>query len=149
MCVSHTSEKDMTKLCNFSQKIRDLAFCNNVKDVLMSLGIKVYAPEGWRLFIYRSKISLKCVLLHNGNVYDSIPIAHSTTLKEKYEEMKIVLEKFSYNTHKWVICVDLKMVNFLLGQQSGYTKFPCFLRLLDSGDRAKHYTKIIGPHVKK
>jgi hypothetical protein len=28
------------------------------------------------------------------------------------------------------------MVNFLLGQQSGYTKYPCFLCLWDS--RAKH-----------
>ena len=27
---------------------------------------------------------------------------------------------------------DLKMVNFLLGQQSGFTKYPCFLCMWDS-----------------
>ena len=36
------------------------------------------------------------------------------------------------DTHKWIICVDLKLVKFRLGQQSGYTKFPCFLCLWDS-----------------
>lgn len=33
------------------------------------------------------------------------------------------------------------MVNFLLGQQSGFTKYPCFLCMWDSRDRSKHYTK--------
>ena len=77
------------------------------------------------------------------------PSSASNYIEREYEHTKFLLEIISYNTQKWVVCVDLKMVNFLLGQQSGYTKFPCFLRLLDSGDRAKHYTKIIGPHVKK
>ena len=31
------------------------------------------------------------------------------------------------------------MVNFSLGQQSGFIKYPCFL--WDSRDRAQHYTK--------
>lgn len=34
-----------------------------------------------------------------------------------------------------MICVDLKMVNFLLGHQSGYAKYPCFLCLWDSRDK--------------
>ena len=33
------------------------------------------------------------------------------------------------------------MVNFLLGQPSGYPKFPCFICLWDSRDRANHYTR--------
>ena len=33
------------------------------------------------------------------------------------------------------------MVNFLLRQQSGFTKYPCFLCMWDSRDRAQHYTK--------
>ena len=33
------------------------------------------------------------------------------------------------------------MVNFLLGQQSGFTKYPCFLCMWDSRDTAQHYTK--------
>ena len=31
------------------------------------------------------------------------------------------------------------MVNFLLGQQSGYTKFPCFICLCDSRAGDKHW----------
>jgi hypothetical protein len=46
------------------------------------------------------------------------------------------LEKINYQEHQCVICVDLKTVNFLLGQESGYTKYPCFLCLWES--RAKH-----------
>ena len=33
------------------------------------------------------------------------------------------------------------MVNFLWGQQSGFTKNPCFLCMWESRDRAQHYTK--------
>ena len=44
-----------------------------------------------------------------------------------HDEIKQVLEKITYNEHKWPICVDLKMVNCLLGQQSENTKYPCFI----------------------
>jgi hypothetical protein len=33
------------------------------------------------------------------------------------------------------------MVNFLLGQQSGYTKYPCFLCLWDSRAKHEHWTR--------
>ena len=33
------------------------------------------------------------------------------------------------------------MVNFLLGEQSGYTKYSCFLCYWDSRDKANHWTK--------
>ena len=35
-------------------------------------------------------------------------------MKEEYSLMKIVLNKLAFNDHKWVICVDLKMVHCLL-----------------------------------
>ena len=88
-----------------------------------------YRPEDWRLFIDSSKRSLKCVLLHNGNRFASIPIAHSTKLKEEYDNIKTLLQRTCYEEHQWSICVDLKMMNFLLGQQTGYTKYPCFMCL--------------------
>ena len=68
-------------------------------------------------------------------------LCHSTTLKEKYDEIKLVLEKISYRQHQWIICVDLKMVGFLLGLQGGYTKFLCFLCLWDSRARTEHCIK--------
>ena len=119
----------------------DLVYCSNVEGVLLRLGVQEYDANSWRLFIDSSKRSLKCVLLHNTNTYAAIPIGHSTTLKEKHDSIKQVMEKINYSNHNWVICVDLKMVNFLLGQQSGFTKFPCFLCLWDSRARDQHWER--------
>ena len=97
--------------------------------------------NSWRLYIDSSKRNLKCVLLHNSNEYASIPIGHSTTPKEKCGPVKQVLECIKYNQHNWKICVGLKMVNTLLGQQSGYAKHPCFLCTWDSRDKANFWVK--------
>ena len=69
------------------------------------------------------------MLLHNGNLFEAIPIGPSVYLKEKHEHIKVVLDLLKYDDHKCVICVEQKMVNYLLGQQGGYTKYPCFLCL--------------------
>ncbi|GFT17074.1 uncharacterized protein TNCV_4738141 [Trichonephila clavipes] len=106
--------------------------------------LKKYQPSDWRLFIDSSKRSLKCVLLNNGNKYGSIPIAHSVTLKEEYANIAKVMETIKYQDHKWLICVDLKMVNFLLGQQGGCTKFPCFMCLWNSRDK-HHWSQKVRP----
>ena len=98
------------------------AFCANVKGLLLELGIRHYDACEWRLFIDSSKQSLKCVLLHNGNTLGSIPIALSVCAKEGYGEIKTVLSLLNYQKYGWVICVDLKIVNFFLAQQGGYTK---------------------------
>jgi hypothetical protein len=39
-------------------------------------------PEELRLSIDESKLSLKAVLLHNGNVTPCMPVAHSVAKKE-------------------------------------------------------------------
>ncbi|KAI6661417.1 hypothetical protein LOD99_13289 [Oopsacas minuta] len=96
-----------------------------------AMGVLNYNPSDWRLFIDSSKRSLKCVLLHNGNIFGSIPIGYSVKLKEEYNNVKEILEIINYSAHDWVICVDLKMVNFLSGQQSGFTKYPCVSLLLE------------------
>ena len=70
-----------------------------------------------------------------------ILIGHSMKLKEEYEPIKEVLGCITYNQHNWKICVDLKMVYLLLGQQSGYTKHPCFLCMWDSHNKANHWVK--------
>ena len=114
-------------------------FCSKIESLLAELGVENYVPSEWRLFIDTSKRSLKGVLLHNGNFYGSIPLAHSVHSKESYDSVKTLLQAINYYDHEWVICVDLKMVNFLLGQQGGFTKYPCFLCLWDSRARNKHY----------
>ena len=54
--------------------------------------------------------------------YLGVPIGRSVTLKESYSTVQMVLQKLCYNEHKWAICVDLKMVKILLGQQAEYVK---------------------------
>jgi hypothetical protein len=69
-----------------------------------------YKLNEWRLFIDSSKSSLKVVLLHNGNNYNSLPIGHSVHLKESYEDLEMVLTKIGYTTYDWMVCGDLKML---------------------------------------
>jgi hypothetical protein len=125
-------EKD---LLPFFTKDNNLVLCD-IRNLLKKTGLSEFYPSEWYLFIASSKRSLKCVLLNNGNKYCSIPIGHSTRMKEEYKAFSLVLEKINYQEHQWVICEDLKRINFLLGQQSGYSKYPYFSCLWDS--RAKH-----------
>ena len=92
-----------------------------------------YSASDWRLFNDSSKLSLKAVFLHNGNVYPFIRIAHSVQIKEDRESVKILPELIQYNDHNWDVCGDFKMIAFLLGLQVGYTKHSCFICLWNSG----------------
>jgi hypothetical protein len=68
-----------------------------------------------------------------------VPVAHSTSLKENYVNLEMVLEKSKYYEHNWSVCSDLKVCGILLGQQGGYTKVPCFMCEWDSRSREKHW----------
>ena len=57
------------------------------------------------------------------------------------KNIKRVIELLQYHKHNWIICVDLTMVCFLLGQQRGYTKYPCFLCMWNSRAREKHWVE--------
>jgi len=128
-------------LSDYFVKEDDFVFCKNIRGLLTAMGVPQYKPAEWCLFIDSSKQSLKCVLLHNVNTYAGVPIGHSVTLKESYSTVEIVLQKLCYNEHKWLACVDLKMVNHLLGQQGGYVKHPCFLCLRDSRADDQHWQR--------
>lgn len=117
-----------------------LVYCGDVNGLVSHMGMTYNATE-WRLFIDSSKRSLNAVLLYNGNTVASLPIAHSVTLKETYENVKILLTSVKYDEHKWLICGDLKIIAIILGLQSGYSKFPCFLCLWDSRADTEHYVR--------
>ena len=116
-------------------------YCNSNPGLLNEMEIDQYNSENWRLFMDSSKQSLKCMLLHNGNMYGTIPTAHLVLAKETYESTKVVLELISYTEHQWIICVDLIVICLLLGQQNGYRKYPCFLCLWDSRARQEHWAQ--------
>ena len=74
--VRITSFRNLNKdLSSFFDMENKLCYCTNIPGLFTSLGLQ-HKPSDWRLFIDSSKRSLKGVLLHNGNKYPSIPIAH-------------------------------------------------------------------------
>ena len=48
-------------------------------------------------------------------------------MKETHRIMEHLDSAVNYQEGKWLICGDLKAVGLVLGFQSGYTKYPCFL----------------------
>jgi len=78
-------------------------------------------------------------------VLPSIFVAHAFGIKESDDSMKPLLQYIKYDTYKFNICADLKVIALFLGLQLGYTKFPFFLCEWDSRDKAHHYVKRIWP----
>ena len=137
-------EKDLVQYFSMED---DFVYCKDIPGLLAAMNC-THDPAEWRFFIDSSKESLKCVLLHNGNQFASIPVGHSVVLKESYENLATVLQKIKYDEYNWDICGDLKVIGLLLGQQSGYTKYPCFLCMWDSRAKDKHWTQKVWPQGK-
>ena len=141
--VSHYRERQRY-LIPFFEKKNNLVVCCDVNGLMKCLNLN-HDPTEWRLFIDSSKLSLKAVLLHNGNRLRSIPVGHAVHMKETYANMTALLESIKYAEHKWKICGDLKIIAVLLGMQLGYTKYCCFLCMWDSRDRKAHYIQADWP----
>jgi len=117
---------------------RGLVACTDIDGLMQTLNI-IHNPLDWRLFIDSSKLSLKAVILHNGNTLPSISVGHSVHNKESYENMKILMEVINYDKFKWQICDDLKVIALLLGLQQVFTKYYCFICEWDSRARSLRY----------
>ena len=65
--VSFYREREKSFLKYFSAENK-FVFCHDVKGLLNALGYQYISIE-WRLFVDSSNISLKCVLLSNGQKY--------------------------------------------------------------------------------
>ena len=100
--------------------------CYDVDDLMNTLGIK-YDQQEFLLFLDPSKLSLKSVLLHNGNQHPFIPVGHAVHMKETYEKQKELLNKLECSKYGWHICGDLKVVSLLMGLQSGCKNYCCFM----------------------
>ena len=99
----------------FFKEENKFVYCHNISGLLQELGIPLHNPKFWRLFLDSSHPSLKSVLLHNSNIYAVVPVSHPVRLQEEHDDIKTVIDLLKYHKHNWTICVDLKMVNFLLG----------------------------------
>ena len=132
---SHTG--NASNHCLHFFKDSELVYYNNVEGLLKGLG-STHNPEEWRLFVHWSKYSFKAAQQHNGNINPSIPFAHSVHMKDAYENTDLLLKAMSYSKYGWKICGELKVIGLLLGTQSGYTKFCCFLCEWDSRAKDKY-----------
>ena len=70
--------------------IEDLCYCKDAEGLFCAVGID-HDPTQWRLFIDSSTKSLKAMLLHNGNICASIPLAYSLRMEKDYENVKQLL----------------------------------------------------------
>ena len=87
-------------LVHFFKVEWDLVACTDIDGLIQTLNIN-HNPLNWRLFRDSSKLSLKAVLLHNGNTLPSIPVDPSVHNKESYENMEILMEAINYYKFKW------------------------------------------------
>jgi len=62
-------------LVQFFKMVRDLVVCTDTDGLMQTLNID-HIHLDWRLFIGLSKLSIKAVLLHNGNTLPSTPVGH-------------------------------------------------------------------------
>ena len=87
-------------LVNFFKMERSLVACTDIDGLMQAVNIN-HNPLDQRLYIDSSQLSLKAVLLHNGNTPPSIPVGHSVHNKDSYENMKILMEAINYDKFKW------------------------------------------------
>ena len=127
-CKSTAYRNKRSEFSVYFDVIEDFCYCKDVERLFSAVGID-HDPTQWRLFIDSFTKSLKAVLLHNGNIYPSIPLAYSLQMKEDYENVKKLLIKTNYAQFDRYVCGDFKMLGVFLGLQNGYTKHSCFLCL--------------------
>lgn len=104
-------------------------------------------PE-WKLFTAYSKLSLKAMLLLNGNKLPSIRVKQAVHLEESYTNMKLLLDSINYKDYQWPICGVLEVIAILMEMQQIYNKFSCFLCKWDSRTWSSHYERKVSPTVR-
>lgn len=117
------------------------AYCNNIGNLMVEMGIDNYVAREWRIFIDSSKSAMKVVLLYQDSTIKPVPILYSLSRKEDHASMKWILETVGYTNHMWRASCDLKVVTLLAGLQTGYTKYCCAFCKFDSRYKGNQYEK--------
>ncbi|GBM12788.1 hypothetical protein AVEN_247566-1 [Araneus ventricosus] len=71
----------------------DVIFCNDVDSWFKALELQ-HNPQEWRLFIDSSKVSLKAVLLRNGNKHTSIPVECSLSYERNIRNLEAYVVQY-------------------------------------------------------
>jgi hypothetical protein len=130
------------KFEQFFKTVGYFTYCEGIDGLMDAVQMR-HSPE---LFIDASKISLKTVLLYNGNKLPSIPVEYTPSTKETYKTVNDILVEGYYQKYQWEVCVYFKAIAILLGLQAGYTKYSCSLCEWDSRARDTHYSRKHWPH---
>lgn len=124
---------------NVECKVNRVTYCDDIEGLFDLFGVQ-HQVNQWRLFIDGGCDTLKLVLLHNGNLFPSIPIGFARNCPEKYDGMQQILEILKYDQFKWDVIVDFKLINILVGLMAASSKYPCIYCLWDS--KAKDMDKL-------
>jgi len=77
----------------------DLVYGNNIQELMEEFQFE-HTSGQWRLLIYSSKVSLKAVLLHNGNKLPSITLADAAHVTRTFRfSCKIYVMKNTGGIH--------------------------------------------------
>ena len=88
ICSFCTREQSLAKFVSMKG---ELVYCTDVCGIMQEFGYS-HTPEELRLFIDSSKLSLKAILLPNGNMLPSISVGYTAHMKETYENVKQPLQ---------------------------------------------------------
>ena len=145
--ISHNLLHQDTEICffcnhqnelkEFFSQEHNLVFCNDVCSVIEALEYQ-HNPNKWCLFTNSLTVTLRAVLLHNGNKFPSVPLAHVINMKESYENIKLLLETIQYEKHDWNVS-GFRVHSLLLGLQLDDAKFCRFRCEWDSEGRIHHH----------
>ena len=73
------------------------------------------------------------MLLYNGNMYPSLPLAHSAHLKEEYTSIKTLLDALKYVDYGWEVIGDFKNGGIPDGSQRARGVYSGVSRILRRG----------------
>jgi DNA gyrase/topoisomerase IV subunit B len=81
----------------------NLAYCKNIHEWVEELQLE-HTSGQWMHFTDSSKVSLKAVLLHNGNKFHSIPMARAVHVKEMMRTFRFCCKKYIWRTLVEYMC---------------------------------------------
>ena len=157
-------KKRLPYISRYFTRQDELCFCHNVTGLFEAIGIACN-PSEWqfiqepqsRAASWQEHVSISSPgslgaaqrgiqqrqdlffsFFMGGASGDLLPLR---AMMARLKNVKILLYAFNYEKYSWEIIGDFKMVTFLMNLQGGFTKFPCYLRLRDSRNRAAHYNR--------
>ena len=80
--VSYFRKRDQSFVTFFSEQ-KQFVYCHDIPGLLRQLDVASFIPNECRLYLDSANQSLKCVLLHNGNLYGGFPVGHSVHLRKR------------------------------------------------------------------